>query len=200
MMRSPRQFLFASTVAGIFSSAVIIQAGFDFQLWYAVMACNLVLLVWLGAVRFRPGMWLLVAAMLASGAVGYLQRSNTPALFAKQFLGIAASAFYFSCYYHLAGDDAALCFRHYVRAAYYVSIAGIALLIVQLPAGGEFPRLQSVLSEPSMFALVTLPAAYYSLDRYRTGRTYGRELAVFAAALLLSRLPPASSDCSSASS
>jgi hypothetical protein len=187
MMGTPKNYLLVSSVASLFSSAAVIDVGIGFQVWYAVMAVNFLLFAWLGAVRFRPGMWLLAAALLASGAVGWLQHTDTLTLFAKQFAGILASAFYFSCYYRLTGDDPIPPFRLYVRAAYYVSIAGIVIIFVRVPFDNELPRLQSVLSEPSMFALVTLPAAYYCLDRYRQERTCGRELAVIGAALLLSR-------------
>src|SRR5581483_1574216 len=117
------------------------------------------LLFWMGAVQLRPGMWLLAAALLVSGALGCFQHTDTATLFAKQFAGILASAFYFSCYYRLTGDDPTQPFRLYVRAAYYVSMLGIAIVFLRLPFEGELPRLQSVLSEPAMFALVTLPAA-----------------------------------------
>jgi hypothetical protein len=187
MMGTPKNYLLVSTTAGLFSSAAVIDFGIGFELWYAVMAVNFLLFVWMGAVRFRPGMWLLAAALLASGAAGILQHTDTVTLFAKQFAGILASVFYFSCYYRLTGDDPSGPFRLYVRAAYYVSLAGLAIVFVRVPFDGELPRLQSVLAEPSMFALVTLPAAYYCVDRYRQERTWGRELVVIGAALLLSR-------------
>jgi hypothetical protein len=187
MMRTPKEYLLASTIACLFSSAAIIHGAVGFEAWYVLMAVNFLLFAWLGAVRVRPGMFVLAAALLASGAVGYLQHTDTTALFAKQFLGITLSALYFSSYYHLAGDDPVRCFRHYVRAAYYVSIVGILRMAVEWCIEGKFPRLQSVLAEPSMFALVTLPAAYYCCERYRTHRTWGKELAVLVAALLLSQ-------------
>jgi len=132
-------------------------------------------------------MWLLAGALLVSGAVGWFQHTNTATLFAKQFAGILVSAFYFSCYYRLTGDDPTQPFRLYVRAAYYASMLGIVIVFLRLPFEGELPRLQSVLPEPAIFALVTLPAAYYCLDRYRQERTCGRELAAIGAALVLSR-------------
>jgi hypothetical protein len=187
MIGTPKNYLLVSTTAGLFSSAAVIDVGIGFQFWYALMAVNFLFFAWMGAVRFRPGMWLLAAALLASGAVGFFQHTNTVTLFAKQFAGILASVFYFSCYYRLMGDDPTRAFRLYVRAAYYVAIAGLAIVLVRIPFDGELPRLQSILSEPAEFALITLPAAYYCLDRYRHERTWGRELAVLSAALLLSR-------------
>ena len=187
MMGSPKNYLLVSSIAGMFSSAAVIDVGIGFQLWYALMAVNFLLLAWMGALRFRRGMWLLAAALLVSGGLGCWQHTTTATLFAKQFAGILTSVFYFSCYYRLAGDDPTGPFRLYVRAAYYVSIAGLAIIVVRIPFDGELPRLQSVLSEPAMFALVTLPAAYYCLDRYRQERTWGRELVVIGAALVLSR-------------
>jgi hypothetical protein len=187
MIGTPRQYLLWSTVAGLFSSAAVVELGVDLYLWYPLMAVNLLLFVWLGAVRVRPGMWALAAVLALSGAVGLAQGSDTARLFAKQFLGILASVFYFSCFFRMAGDDAAACFRAYVRAAYWVAIVGVARMLVSIPFEGELPRLQSVLSEPAMFALTTLPAAFYCLDRYRRERAYGKELAVIGAALLLSR-------------
>jgi hypothetical protein len=184
---TPREYLIASSVAGLFSSGAFMDVGFDFQLWYAVLALNLLLFAWLGALRVRAGMWALAAVLALSGATGYAQGTDTPALFAKQFAGILASALYFSCLYQLAGDDVPLLFRRYVRAACFVAIAGIALIFVELPFEGALPRLQSFLPEPSMFALVTLPAAYYCLDRYRSAGTHGAALAVLGAGLLLSR-------------
>jgi len=187
MMRTPKQYLLASTIACVFSSAAVVQGAVGFEAWYAVMAVNFLLFAWLGAIHVRHGMILLAVALLASGTAGLLQHTDNGSLFVKQFLGITVCALYFSCYYHLAGDDAAACFRHYVRAAYYVSIAGFVLVLVRAPFESTFPRLQSVLGEPAMFALVTLPAAYYCFDRYWHERTHGRELAVLSLALLLSR-------------
>ena len=187
MIGSPRQYLLWSTVAGLFSSAAVLDLGVDFYLWYPLMAVNLRLFVWLGAVRVRPGMWALAAILALSGAVGLAQGTDTARLFARQFLGILASVFYFSCFFRMAGDDAAACFRVYVRAAYWVAILGFARMLVSIPTAGELPRLESVLAEPSMFALTTLPAAFYCLDLYRRERAGGRELAVLGAALLFSR-------------
>ena len=186
-MKNPRDYLILSTIAGLFSGALAIPIGPGVPIWYLVMLVNFPLMLWVGAFRATAGLLALAGLLLSSGCVGWLQGTDSLVLFSKQFLGIMTSALYFSCFFKLADDDVQNCFRRYVRGAYYVAWLGIFLLPLQAILAAAPPRLHSVLDEPATYAIVTLPALYYCLDRYRSERTHGKELFVFLVALLLSQ-------------
>lgn len=130
------------------------------------------------------GLLFLVALVVVSGASGIARASDTLPLAAKEVAGISVSALYFCCFLRLANYDVSGCFRKYAITAYYVAILGFILLPIQF-IYFHLTRLQSVLSEPSMFATTCLPALYYFADQWQKYRRDGIKLLVLVSAFAL---------------
>jgi hypothetical protein len=177
-----RNLIIYTTFPAIFSSACYLAVGgIDLQLFYFVMIFNLWLMFCLGTIWIPRGLVVLVGLIGLSGTTGILRGTDSTALFAKNFFGISISALYFCSFLRLLNFDIEYCFRIYARLAYYVALIGFALLPFQAAAGRSL-RLQSVLTEPSMFAVTCLPALFYYTDRWQQYRLGGRELIVLALA------------------
>jgi O-Antigen ligase len=184
-MISVRNLIVFSTFPALFSSAMyFVVGGVHIQLFYFFMVFNLGLMLYLGRAWVPRGLLLLIALVFVSGAMGIAQASDTVSLVAKELTGISVSALYFCCFMRLTNYDVNWCFRKYAVASYYVAIIGLILLPLQFIVFG-LTRLQSVLSEPSMFATTCLPALYYFADQWQRHRRDGIKLLVMAAAFLL---------------
>jgi O-Antigen ligase len=184
-MISLRNLIICSTYPALFSSALfIILGGVNIQFFYVFMIFNLVLMLYLGKLWVPLGLLALVAFVLASGAIGIARTSDTLPLFGKQLAGISISAFYFCCFVQLMDWDISECFRKYAHTAYYVAVVGIILFPFQFIYFG-IPRLQSVLTEPSMFATTCLPALYYFADQWQRHRRDRRKFLVLGLAFAL---------------
>jgi len=180
-----RNVIIYTTFPAIFSSACYLQfGGVDLQLFYFIMLFNLWLMVHLGTIWIPRGLVLLITVVALSGAIGILRGTDTVPLFAKNFFGISISALYFCSFLRLLSFDVEYCFRTYARLAYYVALIGVILLPFQAVFYGK-DRLQSVLSEPAMFAITCLPALFYFADQWQTNRSGGRQLFVLALAFAL---------------
>jgi hypothetical protein len=184
-MISVRNLVIYSTFPALFSSALyFVLGGISVQFFYFLMIFNLVLMLYLGRVWIPLGLLVLVAFLLASGALGIARASDTVPLFSKELAGISVSALYFCCFVQLTDYDINECFRKYAHTAYYVAIVGLILFPIQF-IWLDLPRLQSVLTEPAMFAITCLPALYYFADQWQRYRRDGSKLLVLALAFAL---------------
>jgi hypothetical protein len=179
---SVRGWVYYSTLAGVFSSALVLQIGFGLQLFYLLLLENVLLLILLQQFAIPKRLLWLGAYLLASGVIGIRCETDTVGLVAKQLLGILISAFFFYNFFRLPGNSFEQAFQDYAIAAYWVAILGFFMFPLEWATGREL-RLQSVFSEPAMFATVCLPAAYYFANEWRSHRRYGRQLAVMLMAL-----------------
>jgi hypothetical protein len=181
-MISVRNLVIYSTYPALFSSALyFIVGGISVQFFYFFMIFNLILIFYLGRMWVPFGLQVLTVLVLASGILGVAQGSDTIPLFAKEWAGISVSALYFCCFIRLANFNVEECFRLYAHTAYYVALLGLILFPFQF-VYFQLPRLQSVLTEPAMFAITCLPALYYFADRWQRERRDGTKLLVLAIA------------------
>ena len=180
------KFVLYSTTLGMFSEALTLSFGIGVQAFYLIILLNLVLMLALKRLWMPTGLFLLIAVLAFSGAVGIIRGTDTPAHFLKEFAGISISALFFCSFFRTMNFDLRKCFAIYARLAYWISIVGIFLYPIQYFVFHLY-RLQSVLTEPAHFAAICLPAVYYFADRWFRFRTCGREAAVMLFAFLLSQ-------------
>ena len=182
-----RKFIFYSTVIGIFTGALFFLIGtVHLDFFYIVMALNFCLMGFLGKVWIPKGLIVLMAFISISGVVGIERGTDTAALFSKELLGITFSAMYFCAFARLMDFDVERCFRAYARVAYGIAVLGILFLPFQIALLHQ-PRLQSILTEPAVFAEICLPAFFYYADRWQRGTGGGKKLIVFVLAFALAQ-------------
>lgn len=185
---SLRKYLYYSTLVGVFSGAALLRIGigFDLQLFYLLMIGNLILMLLLEQFSIPKRLILLALYLLASGLIGIRNGSDTVILFAKQFLGIVISAFYFYNFFQLQDNRFERIFHHYAIGAYWASVAGFFIMPIQWAVGYRTHMLQSIFLEPSQYTMVCIPALYYFAYHWLISREYGRQLTVMLVAFAFS--------------
>lgn len=174
------------TLCGIFSSAAIIKIGINFQLFYIVLLFGSMIMLWLGC-RTTPK-WLVPVSMylVLSGVIGVIRGTDTWILAAKQVLGICVSAWYFWNFFKLLHYDIDAPFETYCQFSVAVSVIGISIVAMHPIDHGQYNRLQSILQEPTFFAMLVLPAWYFYLYEAVTFKRSRMPACVITAALVLS--------------
>ena len=180
------RFVLYTTIAGIFSSALVLRVGVGIQFFYVVMIVNLFVMLLMKRLWFPAGLVMLFMFLIASGATGILRGTDSAPNFLKEFLGISISGLYFCSFFRLMNFDVKECFRVYARAAYWVSIAGFILLPVHWALFSEY-RLRSFFAEPAAYTSVCLPALYYFADAWQRRSTQGKELLIMSVAFLFAQ-------------
>jgi hypothetical protein len=185
---SLRKYLYYSTLVSVFSGGVVLRVGigFDLQPFQLMMIGNLFLMLLLEQFSIPKRLILLALYLFASGYIGIRNETDTTALFAKQFLGIVVSAFYFYNFFQLQDEQIERAFHHYAIGAYWASIAGFPILAIQVAVHYWHYRLQSVFGEPSYYAMVCIPALYYFAYHWLVHRKYGRQVVVMLVAFAFS--------------
>jgi hypothetical protein len=182
-----RNYVYISTILGVFSGAAVYRAGFDILFFYFIVISNLLLLSFELDLSYIP-LWVvgICSYLFASGAIGIWNGTDSVTQFLKQFIGITISILYFYYFFKLQDNQVDRVFRSYARIAYWVCIVGLVIWGVSCIAAGEFVRLQSITTEPAHFCTLVLPAYYWYAYRYISSREYGLEVAIFTVAIILS--------------
>ena len=183
---SLRKFLYYSTLASLFSEALLLDVGaFNLAASHLLLLLNLLLMLLLAQFSIPKKLILLALYLGASGAIGIAQGTDAPGLVAKQLLGILISAFYFYNFFQLQNDHFEQAFRDYAIGCYWCAIVGLLMVPFQLLLHTTV-KVHSVLPEPAHFATVCLPGLYYFADQWLSSRRYGRQLAITLLAFILS--------------
>ena len=185
--RAMLDYIFYSTIFGLFSAALVYKAGFDIHLVYLLMLSNLVLMLLISrSLRIPRWVGYLILYFLLNGTIGLLRGTDTVAQFAKEFLGITANAVFYAYFFRLYKGDFMRAFEAYARAAYGVCLLGFPILVGESIHAGHFVRLHSVSSEPAAFAELIVPAFFWYVCQFLTQRRCRREVVIFAFAMALS--------------
>ncbi len=177
---SLRKFLYYTTLASLFSEALMLNLGaFRLQFSYLLLFFNLLMMLLLGQFSIPKKLLMLCLYLGASSAIGIANDTDTLALAGKQLAGIPISAFYFYNFFQLQENRFERAFRDYAVAAYWVAIVGFCMLPLQWAFHiTSYSRFTSILPEPAHYATVCIPALYFFADQWLSYRRYGRQLAV----------------------
>jgi hypothetical protein len=183
-----KQYVYLSTVFGVFTGAFFIKIGFDVQFFYILIISNLFLMTFLVRSVVLPS-WiaLLMAYLTASGVIGIVRGTDTVGQFLKQFVGISLSSIYFFYFFKIQNNDVDRTFQSYLRIANWITYIGFAQCAIMSYATGGFARLQSIMGEPAGYATLILPAYYWYAYCCFFKKTYRRDFIVTTVAILLSQ-------------
>jgi hypothetical protein len=183
---SLRKFLYYSTLASLFSEALLFDVGpFNLALSHLLLLLNLLLMLLLAQFSIPKKLILLALYLGTSGAIGIAQGTDAPGLVAKQLLGILISAFYFYNFFQLQDDRFERAFHDYAIGCYWCAIVGLLMVPFQILLHSGF-KVHSVLPEPAHFATACLPGLYYLADQWLSYRRYGRQFAITLLAFIMS--------------
>ena len=178
-----RRWVLYSTLFGVFGSRFfIIVGGLTLFYFYFIVLFNLALLAALGHLWAPPRLRWFLAYIFGSGLLGLVFGTDSTSGFAKSFLGIALCALYSAALMRFFRFNAIALFRRYANFAFYSACYGL-LQTVFFPSEGR--RLVSLFSEPSAFAIVCVPAAFYYADDWQRNRRHGLRLIVLLIANIL---------------
>jgi hypothetical protein len=154
-----------STLFGLFSEAARYQAGIDIKAFYLVLLFNTLAFVSLGVFAVNRYLILFYSYLAFSGLVSIATGTNTLRAFSEQFIGISFTSLYFYNFLRFERFDVRSLFVSYTRLAYWVCWLGIIMLPFQYAFHAVFRfRAHSVLTEPSQFMMIVMPAVYYFLE------------------------------------
>jgi hypothetical protein len=182
-----RNYIYWSTIIGVFSGWAVIHVPFRFQFFDALMLVNLFLMLFfmdfLCIAVWIPGFLLF---LIASGIWGIAHGTDTVGLVMKEFSGISASAFYFYFFFRMIGNDARRAFEDYAKVAFWFTVVAFPAWICEGVFTHQFERLRGLTSEPTAFCVLVLPAYYWYASRYLAERRHGPKVLAFQAAIILS--------------
>jgi hypothetical protein len=186
-MPTVRQYIYFSTIFGVFSGAAVWHAGFDVLLFDFIIISNLLLLCLVSNLSYLP-LWMVAVFgyLFISGSIGILNGTDSATQFLKQFLGITANVLYFYYFFKMQGNRVERAFSTYAQIAYGLCIVGIPLWALSCVASHQFVRLQSLTTEPAHFCTLVLPAYYWYAYLYFTSRKHGIKVLIFTMTVALS--------------
>jgi hypothetical protein len=184
---SLRNYLYYSTLIGVFSAILTFNIGVGIRLFDLIMVVNLFLMfLLLNFTRIPAWIPCFLLYLAVSGGIGIANGTDSISQVAKEFLGISVSLLYYYFFFKLIGNDFERAFFTYARIAYWFAIIGILLWAFLGIAAGHYERLHSLASEPAAFCELVLPAYYWYAYLYFTSRKYAFEVIVFSLAIVLS--------------
>jgi hypothetical protein len=184
---SLRNYLYYSTILGIFSAILTFHVGVNIPLFDLLMLVNF-LPIFLLTDFTRVPVWMLCLAiyLALSGGIGIVNGTDSISLAAKEFFGIFVSIFYFYYFFKVVRNDFERAFLTYTRVSYWFCIIAFPLWIVSCAIEQTFVRLQSLTPEPAAFCTLILPAYYWFVHQYFTNRKHAIEVVVITLAVILS--------------
>ena len=186
--RSLKQYIYVSTLLGVFTGAFFIKFSFDVQFFYLLMIVNFILMsFFVRAIVIPKWLVVLLTYLLTSGVIGILTGTDTLAQFLKQFIGITLSAIYFFYFFKLQENDTKKVFGTYLRIANWVTYIGFAQCLVGSLRAHSFVRLESIMGEPAGYATLILPAYYWYAHSYLFDKKCKRDFLITTSAILLSQ-------------
>jgi hypothetical protein len=182
-----RRYLYYSTLLGIFSAILTFHLGFDVNAFEVLMLVNLVpMCLLVHSARIPAWMLYLIVYLAVSGGIGIAHGTDSIPQFAKEFLGISISLFYFCYFFKLIKNDFERAFLAYARISYWFAIIAIPVWVVSCIVQHAYVRLQGLESEPASFCIMVLPAYYWYAHLYFNFRKRAAEVIVFTVAIVLS--------------
>ncbi len=150
---SLRNYIYWSTLIGVFSGVLVFRIPFRFLIFDGLMLLNLLLMLLL--VNFaRIAEWIpsFILYVAVSGGIGILNGTDTISQVAKEFLGISVSLLYFYYFFRMIGNDIERAFSTYARIAYWFAVIALPLWAGTCIYFHSYVRLQGLTSEPGAFA------------------------------------------------
>jgi hypothetical protein len=184
---SVHNYIYWSTLIGVFSGMLRVQIPFYLLLFYLIMLINFLLMPLI--VNFaRIAAWIpcFILYLAASGGIGIVFGTDTIAQVAKEFLGISVSVVYFYYFFKMIEDDVERAFSTYARIAFWFTIVAFPIWAGSCIYFHRFERLRGLTEEPTAFCILVLPAYYWYSYQYFTSRRFGTRVAVFTLAIILS--------------
>jgi hypothetical protein len=183
---SLRNYIYWSTLIGVFSVILVIRVPIAIRLFDVIMLTNLILMLLLGyVVRISARMLCFILYLAVSGGIGIFHGTDTIALVAKEFLGISVSALYFYYFFRMIGNDFERTFSTYATIAFWFAVIALPIWAGACIYLQEYVRLRGLTAEPTAFCDLVLPAYYWYTYQYFTSRRYGARVAVFTLAIIL---------------
>jgi hypothetical protein len=184
---SLRNYIFWSTLIGLFGGLFVIRVPFQLRLFDGVMVMNLVLMsLFVDLARIPKWVLFLILYLAVSGGIGIGHGTDTLTQVAKEFLGISVSLLYFCYFFQMIEDDYERAFLAYAKIAFWFAVIALPLWMGRCLYLGHYERLQGLSSEPGWFCELVLPATYWYAHQFFRFRKYGTQLAVLLVAITLS--------------
>lgn len=193
-------------IVAVLGVATLFMPGFrirtdalDLYLYYALLPLIVVLCVAAGGRLLSRGLAILIAALAVHSALSTALFGNSLMAAAQQIIGISAISIMFYSVFYLNRFDIVYIFRIYLgfaKAAALIGLFQVVSFLIGFRPGYDlgwlvldfyysfnsfgFPRIQSIFSEPSNFAIIMSPAFYAATLRLFGGSPYplGRGWAV----------------------
>lgn len=183
---SLRNYLYYSTILGVFSAILTFHVGVNVPLFDLLMLINILpIFLLIDFTRVPVWMLCLTVYLALSGTWGIARGTDSISLVAKEFLGISVSVFYFYYFFKLTQNDFEKAFLTYVRISYWFSVIAFPIWIASCAIEHDFARLQGLTPEPAAFCTLILPAYYWYAYQYFTNRKGGTEALVMTLAVVL---------------
>lgn len=185
---SLRNYIFWSTLLGMFSAAVAVRRSFTVRAFDGIMLINFCLMIPLANLRrIRIPVWIpcFILYLAASGFVGIVRGTDTGAQVTKEFLGISTSVLYYFCFFKIIDNDFERAFFAYAKIAFWFAVIAFPIWLGSCISQHGFERLRGLEPEPTTFCQVVLPAYYWYGYHYIKSRKHGTEVAVLTLALIL---------------
>ena len=184
---SIRNYIYWSTLLGLFSGMVRIRVSVFISLYDLIMLTNLVLMFLFKNVVRIP--WRMICFMLflaVSAVIGIAHGTDTMALAIKELLGISVSVLYAYCFFRMIRNDFERAFSKYADLAFWFTVIAFPLWVGSCIYAQDYERLRGLTAEPTAFCILILPAYYWYAYRYFTLRVDGMRVVTFTVALILS--------------
>jgi len=178
-----RNYLYYSTIIGVFCSLLIVRLDLHMRL----MEANLLILCLLVSVtRISPWLLAFLAYMAASGAIGISNGTDAFPGFLVELRAISINALYYYFFFRLIRNDFLRAFLTYAEFAYWFAIIALPVWIANCLLEREYVRLRGLATEPADFCILILPAFYWYSYQFLTTRRHGLKVCIFTLAVVLS--------------
>ena len=178
-----RNYLYYSTLIGVFSNLLIMESGVKIRLFYVgiILFCLVVKVT-----RIPAWILLFLAYIALSGIVGLARGTDSLSQVVIEFRAISASLLYYYFFFKLIRFDFERAFLAYARMAYWFAIIALPLWAGTCIVEHGYVRLSGLATEPAEFCSIILPAFYWAAYQFLTARKQASRVAVFTLAVALS--------------
>jgi hypothetical protein len=184
---SIRNYIYWSTLIGVFSGFLRIRVPFSITLFDGIMITNLILMPMVGSIVRLPARVLcFILYLVVSGGIGIAHGTDTIALVLKELLGVSVSLVYFYYFFGMIRNDFEKAFTTYANIAYWFAVIAFPIWVGACIYFGDIERLDGLTAEPTAFCILVLPAFYWYAYQYLTSRLYGGRVAIIIVAIILS--------------
>src|ERR1035441_579598 len=178
-----RNYLYYSTLIGVFSNLLIMESGVKIRLFYVgiILFCLVVKVT-----RIPAWILLFLAYIALSGIVGLARGTDSLSQVVIEFRAISASLLYYYFFFRLIWNDFERVFLAYARMAYWFAIIALPLWAGTCIVEHGYVRLAGLATEPAEFCSIVLPAFYWAAYQFLTARKQALRVVVFTLAIALS--------------